>query len=239
MPCLLRELDHFVLDGRAVSGTGSFYNACVNWRAVYVLTNNIVRLFVCVGQKTGDLFDLYICGIRGIGEGNYNFVSLLDGHLGVVEGPSIHSGRSTGLESAKRDPYSIQGILEACGSLHSAGAGLRNRFSDETSGVEISTGTYDRGHAAIDSPGVNPDSGNSSFLCQNLRDFRLSDREIFLFLKNLPHRLGVFGLVRLCPEGVDCRSLGDIEHLGLDKSLINIFAHLAAESIDLSYQMAL
>ena len=35
------------------------------------------------------------------------------------------------------------------------------------------------------------------------------------------------------------RSFGFIEHLGLDKRFVDIFSHLTAKCIDLSYQMTL
>ena len=38
---------------------------------------------------------------------------------------------------------------------------------------------------------------------------------------------------------MDCRAFGSVEHLGLDKGLINVFAHLTAQGIDFSHQMSL
>ena len=38
---------------------------------------------------------------------------------------------------------------------------------------------------------------------------------------------------------MDRGTLGNIEHLGLDKCLVNILSHFAAKSVNLTYQMTL
>ena len=197
------------------------------------MTDDVVRLFIGIGQKTGYLLDLDICRVRGVGEGYYDLVSLLDRHLGIVQGPSVHSGRCACLESAERDPYPVQGILESCRPLHSARARLRNGFSDKTARVQVGPRADDRRLAAIDCPRMDLNAGDFPFLCKDLSDLRLPDRQVLLLFEDLPHGFGVFRLVCLCPERVNRRPLGNIEHLGLDEGLVYIFTHLSAESIDL------
>ena len=73
-------------------------------------------------------------------------------------------------------------------------------------------------------------------------DFLLARGEFVredLIFKNLSHRTGIILFICLCTKRVDCRSLGQIQHAGLDKGLINIFAHLTAQGIQLFYQMSL
>ena len=76
-------------------------------------------------------------------------------------------------------------------------------------------------------------------LGQNIRYLRLTDREVFLIFQNLAHDFGILRLVRLCPEGMYSRSFGNVEHLGLDKSLVDIFRHFSAQSVDLPDKMSL
>ena len=233
MPRLFGELDHLVFNGRAVSGTGAFNDPRVDRRAVYILTDDVVRLFIGIGQKTGYLLDLNICRVRGVGEGYYDLVSLLDRHLGIVQGPSVHSGRCACLESSERDPDPVQGILESCRPLHSARTRLRNGFSDKTARVQIGPRADDRRFAAIDCPRMDLHAGDFPILCKDLSDLRLPDRQVLLLFEDLPHGFGILCLIGLCPERMDRRPLGNIEHLGLDEGLVYIFTHLSAESIDL------
>ena len=239
MSCLLGKFYDLILYGRTISGTGSLYDTCIYGRAVNILADDRVCLLIRISQKAGDLFDLDIRRVSGIGEGNNNFVSLLDRHLGVIQSPAVHSGGSSCLESSKRDPDPVQGILEAGRSLHAAGAGLRDGFSNETSGVEICAGTYNSCLASVNGACMDSYADYFAAFSQDLSDFCLSDRQVLLALKHLSHGLGILRFVSLCPQRMDCRSLGDIEHLGLDESLIDIFTHLSAQGIDFSDQMSL
>ena len=51
------------------------------------------------------------------------------------------------------------------------------------------------------------------------------------------HRVG--SLVRLCPQRMHSRSLGNIQHLRLDKSPVDIFSHFPAEGIDFPDKVSL
>ena len=239
MSCLFRKLDYLVLNGRAVSGSGSLYDTGIDGRAVYILADDRVSLFIGISQVAGDLLDLDVCRIRGIGEGDYDLISLLDRHLGVIQSPSVHSGRRACLKSAERNADPVEGILEAGRSLHAAGTCLCDGFSHQAPGVEISAGADDCRLTSVNSAGMDSDADNFSVFRENLRDLRLADRQILLALQHLPHSLGVLRLIGLRPERVDGRALGDVEHLGLDESLIYIFAHLTAQGIDFPDQMAL
>jgi hypothetical protein len=77
------------------------------------------------------------------------------------------------------------------------------------------------------------------FFPEKFTDLRLLDQKIFLIFQHFTHGSGIFRLVRLCPQGMYCRSLGHIQHFRLNKSLINIFTHLSTQSIQFSDQMSL
>ena len=76
-------------------------------------------------------------------------------------------------------------------------------------------------------------------LCEDFSNLRLADRQMIRVLQNAAHGSRVLLLVRLGAQGVDRRSLGFIQHLRLDKRLINIFAHLTAEGVQLTDKMSL
>ena len=76
-------------------------------------------------------------------------------------------------------------------------------------------------------------------LSQDIGDLGLADGQIFLVFQDAAHLFGILGLVSLCAQGVNGRSLGNIEHLGLDKGLIYIFGHFPAQSVDFPDQVAL
>ena len=76
-------------------------------------------------------------------------------------------------------------------------------------------------------------------LRQDIGYLHLADRQILLVFQDLAHGFGIFGFVSLCAQRMDCGTFGYIEHLGLDKGLVNILAHLAAQGVDFPDQMAL
>ena len=78
-----------------------------------------------------------------------------------------------------------------------------------------------------------------NLLCEDLSNFRLTDREMIRILQYTTHRSCIFLLIRLCAQRMNRRSLGFIQHLRLDKRFINIFAHLTAEGIQLTDKMSL
>ena len=62
---------------------------------------------------------------------------------------------------------------------------------------------------------------------------------MLLIFKYHTHLPGILRFVSLRPERMDCRPFGNIQHLGLNKSLIYILTHLTAQGIHFPDQMAL
>ena len=109
----------------------------------------------------------------------------------------------------------------------------------KTTGFQISSGTKNTCLTMIDSTGQSLYPGDLSVFYYDLTDFCLTQGKIFDILQSLAHLHTIGSLVRLGTERMNCRTLGFVEHLGLDKSMINVDTHLSAKSIDLSYQMSL
>ena len=64
-------------------------------------------------------------------------------------------------------------------------------------------------------------------------------RQMLRILQNPPHRTTIFTFICLRSQGMNRRSFGPIQHLGLNKCFVNIFPHLTAKRIDLSHKMSL
>ena len=77
------------------------------------------------------------------------------------------------------------------------------------------------------------------FHSQNVSYLSLLNSEIISGFEYFSHLKAIHLFIRLSPKTMNCRTLGYIKHLGLNKGLINILAHLTAESIYFTNQMSL
>ena len=91
----------------------------------------------------------------------------------------------------------------------------------------------------VDRPGDRPYPPDLSSLRQYLRHLPLPDHQTGRVLQSPPHFPGIGRLVRLGPEGMDRRALGAVQHLRLDKGLVDVDPHLPAQGVHLPDQMAL
>ena len=85
---------------------------------------------------------------------------------------------------------------------------------------------------------LSDNSGDFSVFYDQIRHLALLHVQTRRLLYGLFHFEMIAVLVGLSPERMNCRSLGGIEHLALNKCLIYVDAHLSSESIYLSDQMA-
>ena len=73
----------------------------------------------------------------------------------------------------------------------------------------------------------------------NFGYFRLTYGEMFCVFQGLSHVPAVILFVSLSPQGMNSRSLGFIEHLGLYEGPVYVFPHLPSKCVQLPDQMAL
>ena len=160
-------------------------------------------------------------------------------HLGEIQGLGINTGRRTGLEPPQRQTFFLKRFRQtAAGALHAVRTGMRLEIPMETDGIQIGAGADDRCFAWMIGTGSGDHPLDLAILYIDIDDFALADLETFLFLQCVLHRLLVSELVRLRTQRVDRRSLARVQHAGLDIGLIDILAHLPAQGIDLTDQMA-
>ena len=91
----------------------------------------------------------------------------------------------------------------------------------------------------INSTGISPYTSDLTVLYQKLCYLSLADSQVLLVLQCFSHFVAICLLICLSTKGMYRRTLGTIQHFGLNKSLINIFSHLTAKSIQFTNQMSL
>src|SRR5271170_6333944 len=110
---LVRELDDFVLDRRAVARAGSRDLTRIHRRAHDVLADEAQRFRRGVGDVAGDLPTLYLFGAEA--ERCWVSVSGLLFELAPVNGAAIEARRCSGLEAAATQAEALQRFAEQDG----------------------------------------------------------------------------------------------------------------------------
>ena len=64
MTFFIRKTNDLVLDRWTVSRSGTFNHTGIQWRTVQIITDDLMRFFVCISQPAGLLLDLYRLRIR-------------------------------------------------------------------------------------------------------------------------------------------------------------------------------
>ena len=82
-------------------------------------------------------------------------------------------------------------------------------------------------------------TADCSLLHHDFGHFRLTYGKMVCIFQGLSHMPAVILLISLGAQGMDSRSLGFIEHLGLYEGPVNVLSHLSPQCIQLPDQMAL
>ena len=123
--------------------------------------------------------------------------------------------------------------------LQTIGSGGIAHISVDTAGPQIRSGTEHGSLYMVHCSGKGLYSAKDAILHNDLRNFRLTDSQMIRIFQCHPHLSGIFLLIRLCPKGMHRRPFGFIQHLGLNKSFVNIFSHFSPKGIQLSHQVPL
>ena len=124
-----------------------------------------------------------------------------------------------------------------CGCHQSVGSGLIDHFSEETSGVQIGSGTQNHRPRMIRGAGDCLYTADSMIFHNQLADLALANGQMIRILQRPTHTGAISSLVRLGTQRVYCRSFGAVQHLGLNKGMVNIHSHFSAQGIDFTHQM--
>ena len=177
-------------------------------------------------------------GFRGKGKGLRRGIPVLRLQPGIVHRQAVDPGRGAGLEPAQGQAQGLQAIRKGGGSMHAVRPTLPHDLPHDGAAPEIGAGADHRRPAAPGGPRLRTDPGHPPGLRAQLRDLRLLQPQPGLPLQGALHDPLIQLPVRLGPEGVDRRSLSQVQHAVLDAGGVRRFAHLAPQGVQLPYQMA-
>ena len=156
MALLCREPHHLVLDRRAVARAGRMDHAGIQGGAVDIVTDDLMRLRIGIGEPAGFLRDLYALRVRGKGEGNDPLISGLLLHFRKIDGAAINAGRRTGLEADEADPVIQKRLREVIRRHQPVGTGIRAHISVDTARLQVDAGAQDHCLCEVKRPGNSP-----------------------------------------------------------------------------------
>ena len=139
MPFFICKTYYLILNRRTVSGSCSVDHSGVKRRSIQIIPNDLMCLFIGVGEPAGFLRDLYIFRISRKGKRHYFFVSELFFHLAVINGISCDSGRCTGLKTEHFNSQLLQGIGKIIGCLKTVRPCIIAYIPINTSCLQISS----------------------------------------------------------------------------------------------------
>ena len=125
------------------------------------------------------------------------------------------------------------------GRLQSIGAGGITDLPVNAPGLQVSAGAENHSLCVINRSRNRLNPLNLPIFHHQFRNLRLTDGQMLRIFKYISHPAAVGLLIRLSSQGMNCGPLGFIEHLRLDKGLVDHLSHLAAQRVQLPYQVAL
>ena len=239
MSLFICKTNYFILNRRTITWTSSLDHTGIQRGTIQVRANNIMGSLIGVSQPAGFLLNLHVLRVCRKGKRHHSFVTELFFHFAVINGISCNSGRCSGLETEHFDSKLLQGIGQIICRLKSIGACIIAYITVNTSCLQVSSGTQNNCLTVVNCARISLHSGDFPILNKKLGYFSLADSQVLLILQSLSHFVAVCLLVGLGAKGVDSRTLGTVQHFGLNEGLVNIFSHFAAQGIQFTYQMAL
>ena len=167
-----------------------------------------MSFLIGIGQPTGYLIDLNAFRISGERKRNNSLISFLLFHLRKIDRPFIDTCRCSGLETEHLHAVRFQGIRQVIGRLQSVRTGIIADISVDTSRFQIGSCTQNHSLCIISCTGVRFYTSDGTVFHDQLRHFRLFDRQMWCILQYLTHGIAVIFLVCLGTQGMYCRSFG-------------------------------
>ena len=237
MPGLVGKAHHLRLDGRAVPGAHALNNAAVNGAAIQILPDDPVGLLVGVGEIAHRpvLRRLFCLEAERQGSG----VTLLQLHFAEVHRPGVDPRRRPGLEPPQGQSQRQQSLRQRRGGVHTVGAALLDALADDGAPVEIGAGADDGGLHVEYRPRPQHHLGHMAVLRPDVHHLTLPHHQVGLALQRVLHHLLILPPVGLGPQGPYGGALAPVQHPVLNAGLVRRLGHLAAQSVQLTHQMAL
>ena len=198
-----------------------------------------MRLLVRIRQPAGFLINLYALRIGREGERHNTLITELLFHLGKIDAPLVNTRRSSCFKAHHLHAVCLQRIRQMCCRLQAVRSRICAHITVNTPCIQINAGTENGSLTVVNRAGNGLYARQNTVFHDQLRNLHLADRQMIGIFENLAHRLAVCPLIRLRTQRMHCRSLRLIQHFRLNKRFINIFTHLAAERVDLFYEVSL
>ena len=234
---LVGKADDFCLDAGTVARPDTGNGAVKQGTAGKVFPNDLMGLFVGVGQIAhGPVFRRPVGGKR---ERLRLVVARLQLHLGKIDASGVDAGRCAGLEAAQRQSQNPEIFRQLQSCAHTVWAGGNGAVARDNAAVQIGSCRNDAGTDTVDCAQLGDNAADGTVFRQNLGDGGLLQIQIGFPLQKVFHMLLIAPAVSLCPERVDSRAFAPIEHPILDAAGVGGLSHFTAQSIQLSNQMTL
>ena len=239
MAVFIRKFYDLILNRRTVPRTSSLDHAGIERRPAEIFADDFVRLLVRIRQPAGFLINLYALRIGREGERHNTLITELLFHLGKIDAPLVNTRRSSCFKAHHLHAVCLQRIRQMCCRLQAVRSRICAHITVNTPRIQINAGTENGSLTVVNRAGNGLYARQNTVFHDQLRNLHLADRQMIGIFENLAHRLAVRPLVCLRTQRMHRRSLRLIQHFRLNKRFVNIFTHLAAERIDLFYEVSL
>ena len=238
MSVLICKPYHFIFNRWAVAWPGSFNHAGIQWGTIQIGPNDLMRLLISISQPTGYLINLYIFRISRKRKRHYSLIAKLLFHLGEINTSFVNTCRCSRFKPIHFNSMGFQRICQMIGRLKSVWTGVITDISVNTSGFQISTCTQYTRPAVIYCTGKCFHTGQNTVFHNDLCYFSLLNGQIWRIFQSFSHPAAIVTFICLCSQRMHCRPFRAIQHLRLNKCMVNIFSHFSTQCINLSDQMA-
>ena len=167
------------------------------------------------------------------------FVTSLLFHLRIVQTAAKASCGSPRLKTAQINTVFLKIFCKFIGRRQAVRTACKSTVSYKNLSSQESSRSQNYSLCLVPCVGLCLNTADLSILNYYISNLALSHIKVRCVFYSSLHFNVIFILISLGTERMNSRTFGGVEHLALDKSLVDIFTHLPAESIDFSYQMAL
>ena len=202
-----------------------------------ILSYNSVCLLVCIGEPAKCFVITYAIIHKGE---RYNFiVAHLLLHLRIVKTAAEASCRSSGLKTTQLHTLFLKIFCKLIGRCQTVWTAGKCTVSDKNLSCEESTCCQNYSLCFVPCMGLGLNTAYFSILDYYIRNLTLSHIKVRGVFYSSLHFDVIFILISLGTKRMHGRAFCCVEHLALNKGLVDIFSHLSAECIYFPYQVAL
>ena len=236
MAFLVTKTHHLVLDRRAIARPAALDRSGVHGRTVDPAANDLVRPRVGVGEMARDLVLSDPLGTKR--KRRRRIVARLTLEFGVVDTAAVQARAGAGLKPPDTETELREMLAEAHRGKIARAACRVIAEPNMDQAFEKRSRSQDHAFGVKNLADLRLHATHASILDQQTLYTRLANRQVGRDLEHSLHPRAVGGLVGLGAARAHGRSLARVEEAELDSGFIDGERHLAAERVDLAYQVA-